>query len=72
MFERLISSLHLESYIHSWNHKDSAFRELAFAILSFAAGQYRFDELQHLEGQGSNGFLLDRTGDSTRLLPIFG
>jgi hypothetical protein len=74
MFEKLMSPSHLylKSYIHSWSHRDSAFRELAFAILSFAAGQYRFDELQRLEGQKTNGYLLDRTGDGTELLPLFG
>jgi hypothetical protein len=74
MFEKLISPfyLHLRSHFRSWSYKDAAFRELAFAILSFAAGQYRFDELQSLEGQITNGYLVDRNGRRPELLPLFG
>lgn len=74
MFEKLMSPscLHLRSYLPSWSHKDSAFRELAFAILSFAAGQYRFYELHRLGGQITNGYPLDRNGDAPELLPLFG
>jgi hypothetical protein len=74
MFEKIISPsyLHLKSFLPSWSHKDSAFRELAFAILSFAAGQYRFDELQRLKGQATNGYLLDSNGGRLELLPLFG
>jgi hypothetical protein len=74
MFEELMSplKLHLRSYLPSWSYKDPAFRELAFAILSFAAGQYRFDEPQRLEGQTESGYLLDRSQDRPELLPLFG
>ncbi len=65
-------------YVPGWGHKDFAFRELAFAILSIASGRYYFDRPDrlfgdHLHRDRCNGFLID--ADDTAepdLMPIFG
>lgn len=57
--------------------KDFAFREAAFSILSFAAGQYYFDDPDRFYGyyrkDMSRGYLIDRNeGSEPKLMPLFG
>jgi hypothetical protein len=55
MFERFMSlyDILFQDYAPRWSHNDFAFRELAFAILSFATGQCRFDRPDRLHGEVS-------------------
>lgn len=58
-------------------HENFAFREVAFAILSFAAGQYYFDDPNRFYGHyskyESSGYLIDRNeGGEPKLMPLFG
>jgi hypothetical protein len=57
------------------SHDDFAFRELAFAILSFATCQYRLDMPHRLHGELINGYLIDPDDDishgKSKLLPLF-
>jgi len=60
-----------------WGHENFAFREVAFAILSFAAGQYYFDDPNRFYGHyskaESSGYLMDRNeGGEPKLMPLFG
>ena len=60
-----------------WGHDSFAFREMAFAILSFAAGRFYFDRPDRYYGRydkdESNGYLIDRNGgDEPQLMPLFG
>jgi len=78
LFERFISSFAFwfEEYIPGWSHEDFGFREFAFAILSFAARQYRLDRPDRFRGEISNGYLVDPDNDEVRgsepnLLPVF-
>ncbi|KAF3482372.1 F-box domain-containing protein [Arthroderma uncinatum] len=68
----------LWEYLPQWGPQDFAFQEVAFAVLSLAAGQYYFSNPAELcggyerEGQ-SNGFIINKTSDGkTEMLPIFG
>ena len=67
---------HFWEYLSGWGHKDFAFRELAFAILSFAAGQLYVDNPKrfygHYRKHESDGYLIDRneSGDP-KLMPCF-
>jgi hypothetical protein len=68
---------HFWEYVPGWGHESFAFREIAFAILSFAAGQYYFDDPNrfygHYRQQESSGYLIDRNeGGETKLMPLFG
>ena len=63
-----------QDYVPRWSHNDFAFRELAFAILSFATGQCRFERPQRLHGDVSNGYLIDPDDvlcGKSKLLPLF-
>lgn len=75
LFEQLWMCFKFNRYLPGWNHDDFTFRELAFAILSFAAGQFRFDMLSCLDGDLSTGFFIDPGDDERlskpRLLPGF-
>jgi hypothetical protein len=57
LFDEFITSFDLwfRLYIPGWSQDDFGFREFAFAILSFAAGEYHFSKLALLEGQNVNG-----------------
>ncbi|KAI9771456.1 MAG: hypothetical protein M1840_002076 [Geoglossum simile] len=61
MFQKFMSSYapNFGTYLPEWSHNDFALRESAFAILSLAAGQYRFDEPERLDGEIGNGYLID-------------
>lgn len=64
-------------YASGWGHENFAFREVAFAILSFAAGQYYFDDPNRFYGHHdkyeSSGYLIDRNeGGKPKLMPLFG
>lgn len=68
---------HFWKYVPEWGHENFAFREVAFAILSLAAGQYRLDNPNrfcgHRKKHASSGYLLDRgTGSESKLMPLFG
>lgn len=64
-------------YAPGWGHEKFAFREVAFAILSFAAGQYYFDNPNRFYGyynkDESRGYLIDRNeGGEPKPMPLFG
>lgn len=64
-------------YAPGWGHENFAFREVAFAILSFAAGRYYFDDPNRFYGHynkyESSGYLIDRNeGGEPKLMPLFG
>ena len=68
---------HFWKYAPGWGHENFAFREVAFAILSFAAGQYYFDDLNRFYGHHdkykSSGYLIDRNeGGEPKSMPLFG
>jgi hypothetical protein len=68
---------HFWEYLPGWGHENFAFREVAFAILSFAAGQHYFDDPNrfygHYRRHESNGYLIDRNeGGEPKLMPLFG
>ena len=77
LFERFTCEycILFEDYVPGWSHNDFAFRELAFAILSFATGQCRFDRPEYLHGDVSNGYLIvpgdDAESHKPKLLPLF-
>ncbi|KAI9761275.1 MAG: hypothetical protein M1840_001978 [Geoglossum simile] len=66
MFEKFMSSYasNFEAHLPEWGHNDFAFRESCFAILSFAAGQYRFDEPLRLNGEIDDGYLMEPDNES--------
>ncbi|KAK2737751.1 hypothetical protein FQN57_007398 [Myotisia sp. PD_48] len=79
LFEGLFSpaTFRYRQYLPQWGDEFFAFRELAFAILSFAAGKYSFIDLQRIatfSGVGTaNGFLVDEiANDQLDLIPVFG
>lgn len=79
LFEQLTApyASHFWEYLPGWGHKNFAFREVAFAILSFAAGQHHFDDPNrfygHYRKHESNGYLIDRNeGGEPKLMPLFG
>ncbi|KAK2853278.1 hypothetical protein FQN49_005234 [Arthroderma sp. PD_2] len=65
-------------YLPQWGPEDFAFQELAFAVLSLAAGEYYLlnpDELYgHYEFvEKSHGFIVSKTPDNkAEMFPIFG
>lgn len=78
-FKKFISpfATQLLTYIPGWNHEDFAFREIAFAILCFAAGEYHFETPNRLVGNADIGYLhYKKTNDTTaqggsKFLPVF-
>ncbi|RMZ76675.1 hypothetical protein DV738_g4818, partial [Chaetothyriales sp. CBS 135597] len=76
VFSRLSSSRDLE-YFPGLAHDSFAFREVAFAILSLAAGNFHFDRPDRFSGSWashrSQGYLvsLEETGEP-KLMPLFG
>ena len=68
---------HFWKYAPGWGHESFAFREVAFAILSFAAGQCCLDDPNRFYGHHSkyesSGYLIDRNeGGEPKLMPLFG
>ncbi|RFU25786.1 hypothetical protein B7463_g10550, partial [Scytalidium lignicola] len=64
-------------YFTGWSYTDFAFREVAFAMLSLAAGQFSIDNPNRFHGYfrkyDSDGYLIDRNeGGSPKLMPLFG
>ena len=74
LFEKMtFYRLHFWKYLPGWSHEHFAFREVAFAILSFATGQYYFDERERFHGSECDGYLIDRNeGGNPKLMPLFG
>ncbi|KAI9767864.1 MAG: hypothetical protein M1840_005357 [Geoglossum simile] len=66
MFEKFMSNyaFNFEAHLSEWGDNDFAFRESCFAILSFATGQYRFDEPLRLNGEIDNGYLMEPDNES--------
>ncbi len=77
LFDRLSEpSVHLWEHLPAYSHESFAFTELAFSILSIAAGSYHFDPSNRFVGRSggpeSNGYLIDRSADAKpRLMPLF-
>ncbi|KAI9675200.1 MAG: hypothetical protein M1829_003560 [Trizodia sp. TS-e1964] len=78
LLENLVLAFALEfkNFVHKWRYDEFAFREMAFAIISFASGQVRFQEPALLEGDADDGYFIDFDdlggGEGRRkLLPIF-
>lgn len=70
-------SMHFWKYLRTWCHEDFAFREVAFAILSFAAGKFYFHDRCQSYGSVdrhlSDGFLVTRDKNGgLELMPSFG
>src|SRR3979490_339113 len=75
MFDKFMSpsSFPLDDYLPTWNYNEFAFRELAFAVLSLAAGRYRFNEPKKLEGDILEGYLIERNEEGLlETLPVLG
>ncbi|KAI9781528.1 MAG: hypothetical protein M1839_005943 [Geoglossum umbratile] len=68
-------STHLQNFLLEWSPGDFLFRELAFAILSLAAGEFYFRARVQLDGSISHGYLIvpgDALGHGEdNLLPAF-
>ncbi|KAI1612751.1 hypothetical protein EDD36DRAFT_245082 [Exophiala viscosa] len=64
-------------HLPEMGHDSFAFREIAFVILSLAAGKFYFDRLANFSGgshpEDANGFLMSiGEEDEPKLMPIFG
>ncbi|KAM5431570.1 hypothetical protein McanMca71_004805 [Microsporum canis] len=72
------SSSQMWDFLPQWGSGDFAFRELAFAILSLAAGEYYLINLGDLSGnyqnvESSSGFLVNKSPDGKAdIFPILG
>ncbi|OBT77684.1 hypothetical protein VF21_03707 [Pseudogymnoascus sp. 05NY08] len=62
-------------YAPSWGHKDFAFREFVFAILSIATGRYYFidrADYSKFAGYDDMGYIIERNSGKPLSIPIFG
>lgn len=75
VFEIFTNSLELPfwDYLSGYCHNGFAFREIAFAILSLAAGNFTFDMPDQFYGKEYQGYLIDvNEGGQPILMPLFG